>query len=373
MRRTLNTPELVAKGSRAIVREHRIVKSPAGGMPARVGTTVTPVAATIYDVVANVLTTTGVAILVYNVTESAIPEDDYAIAQQQPDKTWAVEAGGIGVNFTFVKTIGTLQPGGTTTGDVVIWDFATSAWIDDPAFGAPVTINDSTISNFLSPNEIVRTAFNVEMDNYDIVGSRGLIQRGTVGADVEPNATVVVTLFSPLTGTLSGVLNRTGWGLKSGSDVLCIFEPARGTSHANGYKVGEWNIVDTLTKIVKVQLTVTSPGQFAGDEDTACAFTYTVKNPETGITIATDINPTAGSQRYRREEFGARKAATWGLAELNCSGATNTLELTWINETLDVSACAAAGSSAPAFAADSYEIAAGLELEILSNETMEIT
>ncbi len=83
-------------------------------------------------------------------------------------------------------------------------------------------------------------------------------------------------------------------------------------------------------------VTLSQVGGADGTRTTMASWTYNVKKLGAAVDLLSAINPTSAPHKYKRESLGKRTTANFGLCALDESGDPF---LTWINETIGVSAC----------------------------------
>ncbi|NLY01516.1 MAG: hypothetical protein GXY83_35945 [Rhodopirellula sp.] len=81
---------------------------------------------------------------------------------------------------------------------------------------------------------------------------------------------------------------------------------------------------------------LTQTGGSQGTTTTPASWTYSVIDPVTGETLATNVNPTVSPHKWKRPSAGWMITATFGYAHWNTDG---DLALGWINEMVEQEAC----------------------------------
>ncbi len=81
---------------------------------------------------------------------------------------------------------------------------------------------------------------------------------------------------------------------------------------------------------------LTQTGGSQGTTTTPASWTYSVIDPVTGETLATNVNPTVSPHKWKRPSAGWMIKATFGYAHWNTDG---DLALGWINEMVEQEAC----------------------------------
>jgi hypothetical protein len=94
-------------------------------------------------------------------------------------------------------------------------------------------------------------------------------------------------------------------------------------------RLGRWS-----PTVFPVNLTQTGGSQ--GTTTTPASWTYSVIDPVTSETLATNVNPTVSPHKWKRPSAGWMIAATFGYAHWNTDG---DLALGWINEMVEQEAC----------------------------------
>jgi len=125
--------------------------------------------------------------------------------------------------------------------------------------------------------------------------------------------------------------------LKSGfcGFARIVYPPA--SSRSTGTQWCYVSIPDAPPSVFPV--TMRKTGGSAGDHNTKCSFTYTVKAfpEESGAPdLETGLDPTSNPSKYQRPEIGRMKEATFGLA---CFDGDGRLVIAWCNEVMVAKAC----------------------------------